>query len=124
MGDVRGDLPDLEQVEDWVAPACTLPSAEQPIRVAEFDDLFSSALRGTDRPAPTRLVLTLASAPGRADAVRELTRRESECCSFFTFALDDQDDEMLLLEVAVTPAHVAVLDAISARAARFGGLVA
>ena len=28
----------------WVAPdACTLPTAERPLRVAEFDDLFANA---------------------------------------------------------------------------------
>jgi hypothetical protein len=28
----------------WVPEACTLPTVEQPFRVAEFDDLFAVAL--------------------------------------------------------------------------------
>jgi hypothetical protein len=35
----------------WVPEACTLPTVEQPLRVAEFDDLFATALRGIARPA-------------------------------------------------------------------------
>ena len=42
----------------WVAPeACTLPTAQQPLRVAEFDDLFANSVTWVDRPDATRLVL-------------------------------------------------------------------
>jgi hypothetical protein len=27
--------------DDWAPDACTLPTAERPLRVAEFDDLFT-----------------------------------------------------------------------------------
>jgi predicted metalloendopeptidase len=30
----------------WVPEACTLPSVEQPLRVAEFDEVFANAVRG------------------------------------------------------------------------------
>lgn len=63
-------------------------------------------------------MLRLEPAPGRAEAVRDLTRRESECCSFFTFTLTEL--EVLHLEVTVPPAHVGVLDAIAERAVRAG----
>ncbi|HET6741695.1 MAG TPA: hypothetical protein VFH76_22285 [Kribbella sp.] len=33
----------------WVPDACTLPTAERPFRVAEFDQLFAEHLRSTDR---------------------------------------------------------------------------
>jgi len=37
---------------DWVPPSGTLPTADQPSRVAESDDLFASAVRGVDRLDP------------------------------------------------------------------------
>jgi hypothetical protein len=101
---------------DWVPAACTLPSADRPLRVAEFDELFAAAVRDVQRSGPTELAVTLAAAPGRADLVRDLTRRETECCSFFTFRLEDGDP--LRLRVTVPPAHTDVLDALAERAAR------
>lgn len=114
-------MSDDEVAEGWVPSACTLPTAEQPIRVAEFDGLFRSALCGLDRPDQTRLVLILERAPGRAENVRDLARRETECCSFFTITVAGQD-RLLLLEVVVPPTHVDVLDAVAERAARVSGL--
>lgn len=40
--------------------ACTLPTADRPLRVAEFDDLFTTSLRSIDQPSDTyaHLVLT------------------------------------------------------------------
>ena len=47
----------------WVpADACTLPTAEQPLRVAEFDGLFATALRGMERGEPGWLRLNLTGA--------------------------------------------------------------
>jgi hypothetical protein len=99
---------------DRVPAACTLPSADRPLRVAEFDALFAAA--DVHRSGPTELSVTLAAAPGRADLVRDLTRRETECCSFFTFRPEDGDP--LRLHVTVPPAHADVLDALAERAAR------
>ncbi|HEV7656358.1 MAG TPA: hypothetical protein VGP36_16710 [Mycobacteriales bacterium] len=97
--------------DGWAPAACTLPTAERPVRLAEFDDLFATAVRGVDRRSPTQLTLTLAADPGR---VRDLARRETACCSFFTFRLTDGDP--LLLDIAVPPAYVDVLDALAERA--------
>ena len=36
-----------------VPAACTLPTAEQPLRVAEFTDLFAALLSGVERTSPT-----------------------------------------------------------------------
>jgi hypothetical protein len=47
--------------------------------------------------------------------VRDLVERESECCSFFTFATRGQD--LLRLDVSVNHVHEAVLDAPAARPA-------
>ncbi|MGW5452474.1 hypothetical protein [Nocardia sp. NPDC003979] len=98
---------------DWVSPACTLPTAEQPIRVAEFDQLFRSSARTTRRPDRTRLEVILD--PGAEAMVRELSERESRCCSFFTFDFA-VEEEGLMMRVGVPANHVDVLDAFASRA--------
>jgi len=99
---------------DWVPQVCTLPAVDRPLRVAEFDQLFNDALRGVDRPESTRLQMRLErSAEARA---RELTARESDCCSFFAFTFTPAGDEHVTVEVSVPTAHVPVLDALAARA--------
>ncbi|MET9068175.1 hypothetical protein [Streptosporangium sandarakinum] len=99
----------------WAPSACTLPTAEQPLRVAEFDALFTDAVRGVARPEPTRLRLELVFSPGNAARAAELTARENGCCSFFTFTLTIAGGG-LTLEVTVPAEHTEVLDALQARA--------
>jgi hypothetical protein len=98
--------------DDWAPDACTLPTAERPLRVAEFNDLFTFVVRA-ERQEPQRLDLVLrriVEAPAR-----DLARRESECCSFFTFEFESAGDD-LVMHIAVPPEHVEVLDALEARA--------
>jgi hypothetical protein len=99
----------------WVPPSCTLPTADRPLRVAEFDDLLDRAVTGAERPAPERLTLRLEPTPEVAATTAGLAARETACCSFFTFALTATAGE-LTLDVTVPPAHVAVLDALEGRA--------
>jgi hypothetical protein len=98
----------------WVPEACTLPTVERPLRLAEFDDLFATALLGQQRIAPTRLRWRLD--PGVASVARDLTERESACCSFFTFSFATTVDG-LQVDVEVPAEQVAVLDALTERAA-------
>ncbi|MGW7465285.1 hypothetical protein ACWGJT_11360 [Streptomyces xantholiticus] len=70
----------------WVPDSCTLPTIEQPLRVAEFDALFAERLAGSSRPDRLKLEMVLTGGPGVAEAVRDLVARESGCCSFFTLA--------------------------------------
>ena len=100
--------------QGWVPQACTLPTREQPLRLAEFDDLFITALREQRRLAPTRLQWRLD--PAAEGTVRDLTARESDCCSFFTFTLT-RTPSAVEVEVRVPDAHVEVLDALAAHAA-------
>ena len=95
--------------------ACTLPTAEQPLREAEFTALFATALRAVERPEPARLRLSLDPGPGVAEAARDLIARESSCCSFFDFRLIPGEDR-LVLEVGVPPARVEVLDGMARQA--------
>ncbi len=94
--------------EDWVPDACTLPTSERPLRVAEFDDLFACVLR-SERVQPTQLDLCLPA--DFESAARDLARRESECCSFFTFDFESIAD-CVVMHIGVPPSQVEVLDAI------------
>ncbi|MEU3057469.1 hypothetical protein [Streptomyces griseus] len=99
----------------WVPSSCTLPTEEQPLRVAEWDALFAERLTALSRPALLRLRLDLTGGPGVAERVRELASRESACCSFFTFTVATGGDRVHL-DVSVDGAHAAVLEALAARA--------
>jgi hypothetical protein len=103
-----------DSTEVWVLPACTLPTVQRPLRLAEFDALFAHGLTGQERVSPTLLRWTLD--PGVELAARDLTARETACCSFFTFDFTI-DARAVQLEVAVPPALTEVLDALAARAA-------
>jgi hypothetical protein len=97
--------------EDWAPDACTLPTAERPLRVAEFDDLFAFVVRA-ERRAPTLLDLVLR--PIVEEAAKDLARRESECCCFFTFQFEADGDDVVM-HIGVPPQQVDVLDALEAR---------
>jgi hypothetical protein len=99
--------------EVWVPDACSLPSAELPLRLAEFDELFATAVRGEHRLSATRLRLLLD--PAAEPRARDLTGRETQCCSFFTFTFAPADGAVQL-DVEVPAAHVDVLDALAQRA--------
>ena len=100
----------------WVPDACTLPTVERPLRVAEFDDLVAVVQR-TTRPQPGRLDLVM---PRDAEAMaRRLAELESECCSFFAFAFEPAGADVVM-RISVPAQHVEVLDALDARVAAAG----
>ena len=94
--------------------ACTLPTTERPTRIREFDDLFATALRGLHRMSPTQLRWWLD--PASEATARDLTARETQCCSFFTFTFAADENEVRL-DVQVPTGRVDVLDALARRAA-------
>lgn len=106
--------------EGWAPDSCTLPTAEQPLRVAEFDDLFAASLRSVERLDVTAARLVLAAAA--AARARDLADREAACCSFFRFALEPAGAGRIALLVSVPPSRAGVLDALVARAAVAAGL--
>jgi thioredoxin len=100
----------------WVpGDACTLPTAEQPARLAEFDGLFRS-VRDIERPGATRLRLVLGETGGVAEQARDLAARESSCCSFFDFTVTTADTAVVI-DVQVPLERAGVLDGIAAQAA-------
>ena len=102
-----------------VPDACTLPTAERPLRLAEFDALFATAVRRVDRIGATHARLHLTGPAGLAARVRDLAARESECCSFFTFtttAHPAADGEAVVLDIEVPAAYADVLASLAQRA--------
>jgi hypothetical protein len=99
----------------WVPAACTLPTPEIPLRIAEFDGLFARSLLRVDRPEPTRLRMVLGGGDDVEAAARDLIARENDCCSFFDFSIA-RDGDRTLLGIRVPDGQVAVLDGLAARA--------
>jgi hypothetical protein len=96
---------------DWAPDACTLPTAERPLRLSEFDDLFAGVGR-LDRSSATQLEVVLPQ--DAEDTARDLAERETACCSFFSFGFDERDRD-LVMTIAVPPTYVDVLDALEVR---------
>ncbi|MEV0453894.1 hypothetical protein [Catellatospora methionotrophica] len=100
----------------WVPQACTLPTAQQPLRLAEFDAVFTCAVRTAERVGDTHLRLTMSGGPDLEARVRDLAASESECCSFFTFTTSSNAPGQVTLDIEVPPAHADVLSALAQRA--------
>ena len=108
---------------DWVPEACTLPTVEQPLRLAEFDTLFAASLRAVERSSARHARLVLAGDETLAARVRQLADAETSCCSFFSFTLtpltpDGADTTAVALDIEVPPARSDVLAALVGRADR------
>ena len=100
---------------DWVPAACTLPTAEQPLRRSEFDDLFAEDVFNVSRVSPLEIRLELRADSEVAARAASLAAKETGCCSFFTFDLVITDGT-ISMAVSTEPAHAAVLAALGARA--------
>ena len=96
----------------WIPDACTLPTEQVPLRVAEFDQLFRMASR-VDRPTPRTVQVTFDAAAEVEAIARDLIARESACCSFFRFGLDRDEHGQLLLQIAVPPGQECVLEGLA-----------
>jgi hypothetical protein len=94
--------------------ACTLPTADRPLRLAEFDALFASAARSVVR-SDLGVTIHLTGSDGLLESVRDLAERETACCSFFTFLLDGADNDVTM-SISVPPERRDVLDVLAARA--------
>lgn len=94
--------------------ACTLPTAERPLRLAEFDDLFATSVRGVRRRGDG-VLMQLTGTEGLLERVRDLAARETACCSFFTFTIEGTDQD-LTLGISVPPDRREILDALAERA--------
>lgn len=94
--------------------ACTMPTAERPLRLAEFDALFTTSVRRVER-RESEVRLSLAGEHGLVEQVRDLTERETSCCSFFSFVVNGTDDDVTL-DISVPAAQQEILDSLARRA--------
>jgi hypothetical protein len=101
--------------DSWAPADCTLPTAERPVRAAEFRDLLGNAVVSAERLDETRLQLRLRRDSAVAARAAALATAETECCSFFVFALTVTSDS-LLLDVTVPAARADILDALALHA--------
>ena len=77
---------------DWVPQACTLPTAELPLRVAAFDRLFADAVRGVERIAAYEHSLLEYATPRLADITGvRLVGTADEKASVLSFVLEGHD---------------------------------
>jgi hypothetical protein len=95
---------------------CSLTPADYAERLREFRRLFATALRESRRE-PTRLYLSLDPRAAREEDVRDLLRREQECCSFFSFSVEAQPTA-LQVEAAVPEGADECLDDLERMASR------
>lgn len=98
----------------WVPDACTLPTVNQPMRLAEFDDLLGADALGVRRVNELIVAIDLRPDPAVAARAADLAARESACCSFFAFTLTIAEGKTIL-EIATPAAYARVLDALVAR---------
>ncbi len=107
----------ITPIEDF----CTLPAAAQPLRLMEFDELFRSQVRPPQQIDARHVEFTFAGAEGLHAKVSDLVARESTCCSFFEFTIDEHaqgvpDHDHLVLRVGVPESRDDVLKALTDRA--------
>lgn len=106
---------DLMVDKDWVPAACALPTAEQPLRRREFDDLFARDVLSVEQLSPLQLSLELRPDAEVAARAAGLATKETGCCSFFTFGLTITGGTVSMT-VSTGQEHRAVLAALGARA--------
>ena len=77
---------------------CTLPVERRPERNQEWAAAQQALIERDRRPGQVRLVFR-ASQQDRA-AIRDLARREKECCAFFDFTIDEDQHTLTMLVTA------------------------
>ncbi len=90
--------------------SCNLDEQGAARRNVEFADVVERGLRDRQRTSGG-VRLTFDRKEGLEDDLRELVRRESECCAFFSFDVDVTEG-FIVLEVAAPTEKDAYLDAL------------
>lgn len=106
---------DLTLDHTWLPAACTLPTAAQPLRRAELDDLFAEDVLSVNQLSPLQVRLELRPDAAVAARAASLAAKETDCCSFFTFGLTISDGTVSMT-VSTEQEHGTVLAALGARA--------
>lgn len=97
-----------------IPDSCALPTAARPVRLAEFDTLLGSATSAV-RADATHLTFYFDDIDGVEAQARDLTARESSCCSFFDFTVA-ADGGHVIVGIRVPEQHADILDSLESRA--------
>lgn len=100
---------------DLPLASCTLPTIDQPLRAAEFNDMFGRDVENVDQTSSREVRIDLHPDPDVAARAASLAARETGCCSFFTFDLWIAEGEVALI-ISVEPGYEPVLAALTTRA--------
>lgn len=106
---------DLTLDATWVPAACTLPTGKQPLRRAEFDDLFAQHVLCVSQVSPLQLYVELRPDPAVAARAADLAANETGCYSFITFCLTITDGSVSMT-VSADQEHGSGMAALGARA--------
>ena len=106
---------EIEHLDDWVPSSCTLPTVEQPLRRAEFDEFFADDVVSVAQVSPHDVRFELRAEPEVAGRAADLAAQETGCCSFFTFDLAITGGTVTMVVSTESP-HETVLAALAARA--------
>ena len=101
----------VREESSLVPAACTLSPAQQPVRGAEWGDLFGTDVLEIRRENPTSAQIVLRPDPLVAARAADLAVRETQCCSFFVFS-QTATGGTLTVEIVVPPKQSAALDAL------------
>ena len=102
---------------EWASvEACTLPTVDRPLRLAEFDDLFATTLQTIETSGGTHARILLGGDAALAERTQRLADAESSCCSFFTFAVSTVENGHVAFDIEVPPAYADVLAGLVERA--------
>lgn len=93
--------------------ACALDAAQQHARTTEFGALFRDSVVGKDR-TQAGIRFRFAAGPGIEDRVRDLARREQQCCPFFEFTITRAGGEVLWDAGVANSDGAAILDELYA----------
>ena len=84
--------------------ACSLTGSEQVVRASEARELMQGALIARE-PIEGGVRLRFRGAFETRAAVRDLARREKECCPFFEFELAEAGEEIVMTVTAPADAR-------------------
>jgi hypothetical protein len=103
--DLEGDGAMEARQETSGSPiACTLDAGDYKERLVQIAELGRDALRSYERDG---LVLRLRYDASYSDRVREMVRREQECCGFLSFETERAGEEIVVTVAAPAEASVA-----------------
>jgi hypothetical protein len=87
--------------------ACTLASSDRKVRLSELAELSQSALAGARRED---LALYLQYFPEAEERVRQMVKKEQECCAFLEFEVEPRSNCLALRITAPEAAREAIQD--------------